>query len=167
MRGRFFMKVYIIAIQNCPVILVCFQCRFIWFRVNLRNFNPRKIAFSDGFWYKTIFPPSTPVIGHVQSDVDFYGESYDGKHVTVAHCTKKFFYEKPRKSRKNLEYSRIFEKISPFFYIFQCVLSYELVKNKISQHRKNFEKSSEFSLLIQYDSCPRSVLVTGNILRVG
>ena len=93
--------------------------------MNLRNFNPRKIAFSDGFWYKTIFPPSTPVIGHVQSDVDFYGESYDGKHVTVAHCTKKFFYEKPRKSRKNHEYSRIFEKISAFFCISLCVLSSE------------------------------------------
>ena len=83
--------------------------------MNLRNFNPRKIAFSDGFWYKTIFPPSTPVIGHVQSDVDFYGESYDGKHVTVAHCTKKFYTKKLDKNEKLMniqEYSKKFQHFS-------------------------------------------------------
>ena len=51
---------------------------------------------------------------HVQSDVDFYGESYDGKHVTVAHCTKKFLYEKPRKSRKKLEYSGAYDFTPPY-----------------------------------------------------
>ena len=68
--------------------------------MNLRNFNPRKIKFLDGFWYKTIFPPSTPVTGQLQSDVEFYGESYDGKHVTVAHCTKKFYTKNLEKSEK-------------------------------------------------------------------
>ena len=36
------------------------------------------------------------MIGQLQSDVEFYEESYDGKHVTVAHCTQKFY-------TKNLE----------------------------------------------------------------
>ena len=78
----------------------------------------------------------------------FYGESYDAYRVTVAHCTKKVLYEKPRKSWKNHEYSRKFEKNQAFFCISECVLTYEKVKNKASNHRKNFEKSSEFSLTI-------------------
>ena len=46
--------------------------------------------------------------GHEQSDVKCYGESNDGKHVTLAHCTKKFL-RKPRKSREIHEYSKIWE----------------------------------------------------------
>ena len=58
----------------------------------------------------------------------FYGESYDAYRVT--------------------EYSRKFEKNQAFFCISECVLTYEKVKNKASNHRKNFEKSSEFGLFI-------------------
>ena len=115
MCGRIFMKVYIIVIQNSPMILVCFQCRFIRFRVNLRNLNPLKSTFFD-----------------------------------CSSLYKKVLYEKPGKSRKNHEYSRIIEKISAFFCTSRCVLSYEKVKNKISQHRKNFEKSSEFNLIMTH-----------------
>ena len=68
--------------------------------MNLRNFNPRKNTFLDGFWYKTIFPPSTPVTGQLQSDVEFYEESYGGKHVTVAYCTKKFYTTNLEKADK-------------------------------------------------------------------
>ena len=46
--------------------------------------------------------------------MEFYGESYGAYHVTASRCTKKFLYEKPRKSRKNHEYSRIIEHVSAF-----------------------------------------------------
>ena len=38
---------------------------------------------------------------------------------------------------------------STFFRTSRCLLSYESVKNMVSEHSKNFEKSSEFSLTIQ------------------
>ena len=98
-----------------------FKCRFYWFWLNLRNFKPRKT-------YKTrdsVFPKRLSTKWHKQFDVEFCGESNVTKHVPVAHCTKKFFYEKPRKSRKKHDYPRIFERISAFFYISWCVLSYE------------------------------------------
>ena len=67
-----------------------------------------QLTFLDGFWYKTIFP-STPVTGHGQSDVEFYGESYDDKYVAVSHCLKNF------EKVENHEYARISEQISAFF----------------------------------------------------
>ena len=60
-----------------------------------------------------------------QSDVEFSEEFYDVYRVTVAHCTKKFLYEKPPKSRKNHEFSQFFEKILAHFCTALCVLSYE------------------------------------------
>ena len=78
--------------------------------MNLRDFNPRKITILDGFWYKTIFLPLIPVTAYGHSDLQFYVESYDVYHDTVAHCTKK-----PRKSREIHEFSEIFEKYSIFF----------------------------------------------------
>ena len=43
--------------------------------------------------------------------MEFYEKSYDVWHVTVAHCGKKFLYERPLKYRKNHEYSKKIEKI--------------------------------------------------------
>ena len=39
--------------------------------------------------------------GYEQSDVKFYGESNDSKHVTLAHCTKKFYTTTSKKSRNS------------------------------------------------------------------
>ena len=109
-----------------------FLCRFIWFKVNLRNFNPRKITFSVGFCYKNFFAQSSPTTGHRQSDVEFE------------------VLKKPRKSRKNHEFSRTSEKNFVFFCTSECVFSYGLVNTNISKNRKNFVESSEFSLSIPW-----------------
>ena len=122
---------------------------FIWFWVNLRNFNPRKIPFLKSFRCKPIFPQSLSMTAYIQSDVKFYGGSNGAYHVFVRRCAKKFLHEKPRKSWKNHEYSWIFEKFLAFFCMSWRVLSYKWVKNKISKRRKIFEKSSEFSLNIR------------------
>ena len=100
----------------------------------------------NSFSYETIFAQSSPTTGQKQSDVEFYGKSYGAQDVTGFDWVQKFLYEKPRKSRKNHEYSRISDKISAFFCTSEYVPSYGYVKTKISMQRKNFEKSSEFSL---------------------
>ena len=58
------------------------------------------------------------------SDVEFYGESYDAQDVTGFYWIQKFLYEKPRKRRKNHEYSRISDKISALFCTSEGLLSY-------------------------------------------
>ena len=53
--------------------------------------------------------------GQLQSDVEFYGESYDGKHMTGAHWIKKFYtknLEKVEKIMNIQEYSEKFLHIS-------------------------------------------------------
>ena len=82
------------------------------------------MQFLDSFWCKTNFPQSLSVTAYIQSDEKFYGKSNGAYHVTAPCCTKKFFYEKPRKSRKNHEYSRLFEKKLAFFRTSQSALSY-------------------------------------------
>ena len=114
MRGCFLVEVCPITIYNCPVILRCFLHRFIWFWVNLRNLNPRKITFLVSFSYESIFALSCPTTGHSLSDVVFHGESYDAYHVTVAHCTKKFCTKNLEKVAKIHENSSNFKKIQHF-----------------------------------------------------
>ena len=83
--------------------------------MNLRNFNPRKIRNSDSFWRKTNFPQLPPTTGQKQSDVEFFGESYDAYHVNVAHCTNKFYTKKLEKNEKLMniqEYSKKFQHFS-------------------------------------------------------
>ena len=63
-----------------------FWYRFIWFWMNLRNFNPRKITFLVGFWYKTIFPQSLSMTAYIQSDVEFYCASFGISEKFVASC---------------------------------------------------------------------------------
>ena len=61
----------------------------------------------------------------------FNEQSYDAHHVTIVYSSlyEKLLYEKPRKCRKNYEYSSVFENISAFFGTIKCVLSYEALKN--------------------------------------
>ena len=74
--------------------------------MNLRNFNPRKIIKTRD----SVFALHRTTIPHRQSDVEFHGESYDGYHVTVAHCAKKFCTKTLKKVEKIHENSSIFKK---------------------------------------------------------
>ena len=65
--------------------------------------------------------------GHVQSDVEFHGESYDGYHVTVAHCAKKFCTKTLKKVEKIHENSSIFIKES-------FGVGIQFLKNKLKTH---------------------------------
>ena len=53
--------------------------------------------------------------GQLQSDVEFCGESYVGKHVTVAHCTKKFYTKNLEKVEKIMNIQEKSKKIQHFF----------------------------------------------------
>ena len=54
-----------------------------------------------------------------QTDVEFYGESYDDKHVTVSHCTN--FCTKNLEKVENHEYSGICKKnFSIFLHFPMC-----------------------------------------------
>ena len=50
-------------------------------------------------------------IPYEQSDVGFYGESFDTQHVTVAHCTKKFCLKNHEKVEKIMNIQEYSEKI--------------------------------------------------------
>ena len=83
------------------------------------------------------------MIGQLQSDVKFYGESYDGKHVTVAHCTKKFSMknlEKVEKIMNILEFSKKFQHFSAFlgvcFHMNRLKIKY-LGTEKTSKNPRN------------------------------
>jgi len=81
----------------------------IWFWVNLRNFNPRKIQILDSFRYETIFSLHLTMTTYIQSDVKFYGESNGAYHVTASRCTKKNYtknLEKVEKIMNIQEYSK-------------------------------------------------------------
>ena len=51
--------------------------RFIWFKLNPRNFNPRKINFWGGFWVKTIKPQSAAPIRLVSKCSKFISRSFE------------------------------------------------------------------------------------------
>ena len=77
--------------------------------MNLRNFNLRKILILDSFRYETIFSLRLTTTRHIQSDVEFYDESYGAYHVTASRCTKKFYtknLEQIEKIMKIQEYSK-------------------------------------------------------------
>ena len=116
--------------------------------MNLRNFNPRKIPFLVSFSWKTIFAQSSPTTGQRQSDVKFYGESYGAQDMTELYWVQKLYIKKPRKSRKNLEYSRISEKFQHFSGLLDVCFHINRSKIKYLSTVKTSKKSSEFSLTI-------------------
>ena len=116
MRGRFMMKVCLFPILNCPVILGYFLGWVYLILVNLRNFNPRKSTFLDGFWYKTIFPPSVQ-------------KSFSMKNL-----------EKVEKIMNILEFSKKFQHFSAFlgvcFHMNRLKIKY-LSTEKTSKNPRN------------------------------
>ena len=81
--------------------------------------------------------------GKLQSDVEFYGESYDGKHVTVAHCTKKFYTKNLEKVEKIMNIQEYSKKIQHFsshldvrFHLNRSIIKY-LSAGKTSKNPRN------------------------------
>ena len=66
----------------------------------------------DSFWYKTIFAQSSSP--HIQSDAEFYGESYDAQDVTGFYWVQKFYTENPEKVEKIMNIQEYPKKIHHF-----------------------------------------------------
>ena len=119
-----------------------FQCRFISFWVNPRNFNPRKIQFSDSFWYKTIFAQSGSMIAYWQSDVEFYGESYGAQNVTGFYWVQKCYMKNLEKVEKIMNIQEYSTKFQHFLRIcftdLFLVLTLELWWNWLRANVKAF-----------------------------
>ena len=125
-----------------------FQGGFIWFLVNLRNFNPRKIHFFVSFLCKTIFPTLTHRTKLVSKDVKFYCASFDNSEKFVASCA---LMGTPTRKLKNEFSGRNSQEIYPNFKYFGMILKALqtlLFKIKIRPSVKKRPKSSEFSLSI-------------------
>ena len=116
-----------------------FKCRFIWFQVNLRNFNPRKITFFGSFWYKNIFAQRCTTTWQYFFDAEFHGESYDVYPVTVAHCTKKFLM----KNLEKVEKIMIIHEFSKKFQLFSALLGVCFHMNRLKIEYIGTEKTSK------------------------
>ena len=79
------------------------------------QFNPRRIPFLGSFWYQTIFAQRGSMAAYGQSDVEFFDDSYDIKHVFGSHWVQKFCtknLEKVEKIKNIQEYSENFQHFS-------------------------------------------------------
>ena len=80
------------------------------------------------------------MIGHVRSAVEFYGESYDGKHVTVQKSFPMKNLEKVEKIMNIPEYSKKFQHfpalLDVFFHMKRSKIRY-LSTEKTSKNRRN------------------------------
>ena len=93
------------------------------FSVGLLDFDWTYASFNPRKTYKTrdsVFSQRLSMTWLGQSDVKFYGESYDAYRVTVAHCTKKFYtknLEKVGKIMNIQENSKKFKHFSVFLSV--------------------------------------------------
>ena len=127
MRSRFLIKVCLISIHNCPVILGCFLVGVYLILSEPTQFQP---PYNHLNTHDSAFPLSLTMTWHIWWN---FMENLMVHSTWLHFATQKSFVQKPGKSRKYHEYSRIFEKIA-YFCTSWCVLSYQEAKNHISKH---------------------------------
>jgi len=132
---------YCYKFYNCPTILRCFLAKV--FSVSLSNFNPRKITFLDGFWYKSIFPRRPP-----WPDMNSPMWNFTANLMMVSTwlylTVQKSFVRKTSKKSKNHEYSEIYKQkfqhfpalSNVFFHMKRSQLRY-LSTGKTSKNSRN------------------------------
>ena len=97
MRGYFILKITV-NVNLITVIIFVYNMRvLIWFRLNLRNFNPRNFQFLVGFSFKTIFAPSPTTTTFISKDAEFLCAPFDTCEKFAACCP---LPNRPRKCSK-------------------------------------------------------------------
>ena len=139
MRGCFLMKVYLIAIYNCPMIVGYFLMYL--FLIDLFDFEWTYAIFNPRKTYKTRDSVFSQRLTTMSLMMHLMMQS-TWPHLAAQ---KSFIRKTSKKFKNSWIFKNIWKKINIFRH--SKVRSIILISQKmISEHRKNFEKFSEFSL---------------------